>query len=162
MIPSTHPLANVNDSFNAVFIKGNAVGDLMLYGRGAGELPTGSAVVGDIVSILRNKENLGINFNSKSIDENDNIKDMKLVQSEYYVRITVKDKPGVLGEISTIFGKNNVSILSVIQKGKREEQVTLVFVTHSTLEGNINKSIDMIKALDDVEKIENIIRIENL
>lgn len=162
MIPQTHPLANVNDSFNAVFIKGNAVGDLMLCGRGAGELPTGSAVVGDIVSILRNKENISCEFNSKKIDKSNDIKDMDCIQSEYYVRITVKDKPGILGEISTVFGENNVSILSVIQKGKREKQVTLVFITHSTLEGNINKAIERIKSLEDAEKIENIIRIENL
>lgn len=133
----------------------------MLYGRGAGELPTGSAVVGDIVSILRNKEKTSY-YPYFENEEYKKIKDMEKVKCEYYIRITVKDKPGVLGEISSIFGKNNVSILSVIQKGKREEQVSLVFITHSTLEGNINKSIDMIKALDDAEKIENIIRIENL
>lgn len=162
MIPATHPLANVNDSFNAVFIKGNAVGDLMLYGRGAGELPTGSAVVGDIVSILRNKDNLSDSFNLKKIDKSNDIKDMNNIESEYYVRVNVKDNPGVLGEISSIFGKNNVSILSVIQKGKREECVNLVYVTHKSLEGNINNAIDMINDLDDVQKIENIIRIENL
>lgn len=161
MVPSAHPLANVNDSFNAIFLKGNAVGDLMLYGRGAGELPTGSAVVGDIVSILRNKEKSSY-YPHLGSEEDKKIKDMQEVECEYYIRITVKDKPGVLGEISSIFGKNNVSILSVIQKGKREEQVSLVFITHNTLEGNINKSIEMIKALDDAEKIENIIRIENL
>ncbi|WP_027626787.1 homoserine dehydrogenase [Clostridium lundense] len=161
MVPSAHPLANVNDSFNAIFLKGNAVGDLMLYGRGAGELPTGSAVVGDIVSILRNKEKSSY-YPHLGNEEDKKIKDMQEVECEYYIRITVKDKPGVLGEISSIFGKNNVSILSVIQKGKREEQVSLVFITHNTLEGNINKSIEMIKALDDAEKIENIIRIENL
>lgn len=161
MIPVGHPLANVNDSFNAIFVKGNAVGDLMLYGRGAGELPTGSAVVGDIVSIIRNKDG----FTQEPYLEDEQcrkVRDMEKVQCEYYIRVTVKDKPGVLGEISSIFGKNNVSILSVIQKGKRKEQVSLVFITHSTVEGNINKSIEMISALADSEKIENVIRIENL
>ncbi|PRR77382.1 Homoserine dehydrogenase [Clostridium liquoris] len=161
MVPAEHPLANVNDSFNAIFLKGNAVGDLMFYGRGAGELPTGSAVVGDIVSILRNKEKSSY-YPCLKNEGYKKIKDIEEVKCEYYIRITVKDKPGVLGEISSIFGKNNVSILSVIQKGKREELVSLVFITHSTLEGNINKSIGMIKALNDSEKIENIIRIENL
>ncbi|MBE6066498.1 MAG: homoserine dehydrogenase [Clostridium lundense] len=161
MIPAEHPLANVNDSFNAIFLKGNAVGDLMLYGRGAGELPTGSAVVGDIVSILRNKDKFAYNPYSEN-DQYREVRDMQKVQCEYYIRITVKDKPGVLGEISSIFGENNVSILSVIQKGKREEQVSLVFITHSTVEQNINNSINMISALEDSEKIENVIRIENL
>ncbi|WP_125152825.1 homoserine dehydrogenase [Clostridium rectalis] len=160
MIPSTHPLANVNDSFNAIFIKGNAVGDLMLYGRGAGELPTGSAVVGDIVSILRNRQSGASRIDIK--EENNIIKNMNSIISEYYIRITVKDNPGVLGEISSIFGNNNVSILSVIQKGKRQEKVTLVFITHSTIEGNINRAMEIIQSLKDTEKIENIIRIENL
>lgn len=161
MIPAEHPLANVNDSFNAIFLKGNAVGDLMLYGRGAGELPTGSAVVGDIVSILRNKDKFAYHPYLEN-NQYREVRNMKKVQCEYYIRITVKDKPGVLGEISSIFGQNNVSILSVIQKGKREEQVSLVFITHSTVEQNINNSISMISDLEDSEKIENIIRIENL
>ncbi|MEW9095009.1 MAG: homoserine dehydrogenase [Clostridiaceae bacterium] len=162
MVPANHPLANVNDSFNAVLIKGNAVGELMLYGRGAGELPTGSAVVGDIISILRNRDNplYYSKFEEATIPHK--IRDINKVQCEYYIRITVKDKPGVLGEICSIFGRNNVSMLSVIQKGKREECVSLVFITHNTLEGNIKKSMDKVSLSHDVIKIENVIRIENL
>ncbi|MBU5485414.1 homoserine dehydrogenase [Clostridium sp. MSJ-11] len=162
MVPANHPLANVNDSFNAVLIKGNAVGELMLYGRGAGELPTGSAVVGDIVSILRNRDNplYYSKFEEATIPHK--IRDINKVQCEYYIRMTVKDKPGVLGEICSIFGKNNVSMLSVIQKGRREECVSLVFITHNTLEGNIRKSMDKVSLSNDVVKVENVIRIENL
>jgi Homoserine dehydrogenase len=158
MISLIHPLANVNDSFNAVFIKGNAVGDLMLYGRGAGELPTGSAVVGDIISVLRNEEVTPIKrqYTNKEIVTAENIK------SQYYLRITVKDQPGVLGKITTIFGENKVSILSFIQKPKKEDFVSLVLVTHDTLEGNINKSLEDIKKLDMVDKVKNVIRIEGL
>lgn len=160
MIPSRHPLANVNDSFNAIFIKGNAVGDLMLYGRGAGDMPTGSAVVGDIISILRNdidQLNPSIARNNQSTKK---ISSMESTESEYYIRITVKDVPGVLGMISTIFGENNVSLSSVIQKGNRQEYVPLVFITHKTVEGNINESIQKIKNSNDVYKVENIIRVE--
>ena len=129
MIPQTHPLANVHDSFNAVFIKGNAVDDLMFYGRGAGDLPTGSAVVADIVSILRSdveKNNLW----HKEIGEINDI------TSRYYIRTTVTDRPGVLGEITAIFGRHGVSLRSVIQRGriKNEEEVGLVLVTHYTNE----------------------------
>ncbi|MBU5268657.1 homoserine dehydrogenase [Clostridium cochlearium] len=161
MVPAVHPLANVNDSFNAIFIKGNAVGDLMLYGRGAGELPTGSSVVGDIISVIRNKEREENHF-IQCDKVSKNVKDMSKVRSEYYIRITVGDKPGVLGEITTILGENNVSLLSVIQKGKRQEHVSLVFVTHRTNEGDVQKAIKKISELNDVLKVDNIIRIENL
>jgi len=160
MIPLIHPLANVNDSFNSIFIKGNAVGDLMLYGRGAGELPTGSAVVGDIISVLRSeREGSNISFSHyihKQVSSMDDVK------AEYYLRISVKDFPGVLGKIATILGKNEVSILSFIQKPTKKEFSTIVIVTHKTLEGNVNKSLKEIKELQEVNKIENVIRIENL
>jgi homoserine dehydrogenase len=160
MIPSIHPLANVNDSFNAIFIKGNAVGDLMLYGRGAGELPTGSAVVGDIISVLRNDIE-GANIMSKNYTDKA-VAEMESVDAEYYLRITVENMPGVLGKITTIFGENNVSILSFIQKPTKKDRVSIVFVTHDTKEGNINKSLKQIENLAVVNKVENVIRIENL
>ncbi len=158
MIPSIHPLANVNDSFNSIFIKGNAVGDLMLYGRGAGELPTGSAVVGDIISVLRNEgvPPMDKNYIDREIAPVDNFK------SQYYLRISVKERPGVLAKITAILGENNVSILSFIQKPKKEDFVSIVLVTHYTLEGNINKSIEEIENLDVVDKIKSVIRIESL
>lgn len=161
MIPERHPLANVNDSFNAILLKGNAVGDLMLYGRGAGDLPTGSAVVGDIVSILKN--DLEIKTTQKKVRKlpPKKINHMENTETQYYIRATVKDMPGVLAEITTILARNNVSVLSVIQKGKAQENVTLVFVTHKTLEGNMNASISEIQKLSSVDKIENIIRVEN-
>lgn len=163
MIPKKHPLANVHDSYNAVFIKGNAVGDLMFYGRGAGDLPTGSAVVSDIISIVRSDVNTE---NENPVVKNNlwkrEIKPMDEVESKYYIRATVLDKPGVLSEITTILGKNNVSLRSVIQKGDEEEGfVTIVLVTHGTMEGEINKSVGEIKNLSGVNNIDNIIRIED-
>lgn len=162
MIPERHPLANVNDSFNAIFIKGNAVGDLMMYGRGAGDLPTGSAVVSDVISILRNSDDYMFKLSQSKSGNLKKIGNMEETKSEYYIRITVKDEPGVLGKITTILGSNSVSLLSVIQKGKGQEHVTLVFVTHKTLEGNLNKAIDEIKALNSVKKVDNIIRVEKM
>lgn len=161
MIPARHPLANVNDSFNAILLKGNAVGDLMLYGRGAGDLPTGSAVVGDIVSILKNDLEIKPVQNKVRKLAAKKVSHMENTETQYYIRATVKDMPGVLAEITTILAKNNVSVLSVIQKGKAQENVTLVFVTHKTLEGNMNASISEIQKLSSVDKIENIIRVEN-
>ena len=163
MIPKKHPLANVYDSYNAVFIKGNAVGDLMFYGRGAGDLPTGSAVVSDIVSIVRN----GVNTENENPVVKNNlwkreIKAMKDVESKYYVRATVLDEPGVLSEITTILGNHNVSLRSVIQKGEEEYgQVTIVLITHTTIEGELNAAINEIEKLSGVNNIDNIIRIED-
>lgn len=165
MIPENHPLANVYDSFNAVFINGNAVGDLMFYGRGAGDLPTGSAVVGDIIAILRNNVDVE---NANTVVKNNlwtmGIKNMNEIESRYYIRVSVQDKPGVLGQITTIFGANKVSLESLIQKGKKHDdnsEVTLVLITHKTKEGLINDSIDRLYDLKTVKGIENIIRIED-
>ncbi len=160
MIPSNHPLANVNNSYNAILLKGNAVGNLMLYGKGAGELPTGSAVVGDIISTLRN--NRFNNTYTYNIEKN--VVDIKEVSSEYYLRITVKDDPGVLGQISTILGEEGVSISSFIQKSKvvDEGYVYIVIFTHQTLEEKLNNALNKIKDLKVVKQIDNVIRVENL
>ncbi len=165
MIPKNHPLANVYDSFNAIFIKGNAVGDLMFYGRGAGDLPTGSAVVSDLVSILRSNIDLeNINPVVKNNLWDKKIRDIRSVESKYYIRTTVEDKPGVLGEITTILGDCGVSLRSVIQRGvesPEHDKVTLVLVTHYTKEAKIIEAIDEIYELKTVKKIDNIIRIED-
>lgn len=163
MIPKKHPLSNVYDSYNAVFIRGNAVGDLMFYGRGAGDLPTGSAVVSDIVSIVRNNVETE---NPNPVVKNNlwerEILDMGSVESKFYIRATVLDESGVLGEITAILGKHNVSIRSVIQKGDEEDgQVTIVLVTHRTSEAQIDGAVEEITSLKSVYRIDNIIRIED-
>ena len=164
MIPQTHPLANVHDSFNAVFIKGNAVDDLMFYGRGAGDLPTGSAVVADIVSILRSDVDTE---NRLSVEKNNlwhkEIGEINDITSRYYIRTTVTDRPGVLGEITAIFGRHGVSLRSVIQRGriKNEEEVGLVLVTHYTKEAQLQGAINEVKDMESVKEINNMIRIED-
>lgn len=162
MVPKDHPIANVNDVYNAIFIKGNAVGDLMLYGKGAGALPTGSAVVGDIISILRNNVDMSTFTTIKNDSIPKEVQDSSKNISGYYIRLDVKDKPGVLGEIADILGKHNVSILTVTQDVKSNDSVSLVLTTHETLEGNITESLNTIKSLNKVNTIENVIRIENL
>lgn len=164
MIPENHPLSNVNDSFNAVLIRGNAVGDLMFYGRGAGDLPTGSAVVSDIVSILRSNINIdNLNPVVKNNLWKKEVNDINEINSRYYIRLTVEDRPGVLGEITSVFGGMNVSLKSVIQKGMEsdENKVTLVLVTHDSKEGNIHNAISSVVKLNSVYKINNLIRMED-
>lgn len=161
MVPKDHPIANVNDSFNAIFIKGNAVGDLMLYGRGAGDLPTGSAVVGDIISILRNNSDLPTLFTMKNNRAPKKVRSISESSSGCYIRLNVKDQPGILGSIASVFGKHNVSISGVAQDVKDNENVSLIFITHEALEDNIRKSVKEIEGLHKVNRLENIIRIEN-
>ena len=161
-IPSIHPLANVNDVYNAVFIKGNAVGDLMLYGRGAGDMPTGSAVVSDIIHILRHNIDCDYNESLRNIFWDKKVLKMEDTESEYYLRFTVKDVPGVLGEVSTILGKHGVSLYSVLQKGKTGDGIVpLVFITHKTKEGDLLKSLESIKKLPYINSIDNLIRVKN-
>ncbi|MBU3128768.1 homoserine dehydrogenase [Clostridium tagluense] len=161
LIPSNHPMANVNDVFNAIMIKGNAVGELMLYGRGAGDLPTGSAVVGDIISILRNNVKPA---DISEVSEESNFKEIKKPEeneAEFYIRLNVKDRAGVLGDTAKIFGENNVSIISMTQDVSREDDVPLAFITHKSTEKNIRNSLEKIKSLENVNRVESIIRIES-
>ena len=160
-VPQKHPLAAVGDAYNAVYVKGNAVGELMFYGKGAGDLPTGSAVVGDIISIIRKKEYIG--HSQIAISKNNKrIKPMSENQAEYYIRIIVKDYPGVLGRIASIFGKYKVSLSSVIQKGKEEPSVSLVFITHSTTENDVQNALNEIRMIPEMINVANIIRVEKM
>lgn len=161
-IPLSHPLASVSDAFNAVFLKGNAVGELMFYGKGAGDLPTGSAVVGDIIHILNGR--CGIESKDYHLEEDKIVKKVKPMletRCEYYVRVLVIDKPGILGRIASLFGKSGVSLSSVIQKGLGDSPVSLVFVTHMTNEGDVKNAIKDIVEVSEVIEIANVIRVEN-
>lgn len=161
-IKSEHPLASVNGSFNAVHLLGDNVGDIMLYGRGAGALPTGSAIVSDILYAAGKAEHYYVPFiNDKDAEEVANFSGDFI--SEYYLRLNVKDKPGVLGKISGIFGDNGVSITDVIQKKSFNmgDGVPLIFITHKTSENAINEAVKKIKKLSDmVNSIDSVIRVE--
>ena len=162
MIPASHPLANVNDSFNAIFLKGNAVGDLMLYGRGAGDLPTGSAVVGDLISVLRNHVAYTfLNLKNETLHHKAILPSEKNA-SKYYIRLSTLDKPGILGKISSIFGSHGVSIVTVNQTIISEKNVDLVFTTHLGEEGPLNKALKEIELLKEINSIESLIRIEDI
>ncbi|OGP64149.1 MAG: homoserine dehydrogenase [Deltaproteobacteria bacterium RBG_16_42_7] len=151
MLPKEHLISNVNGVFNAVYVEGDSIGPALFYGKGAGEMPTGSAVVSDIADIARNIKKGAINriqevgFMQKAGFK---IKKMEDVQSCYYFRFSVLDKPGVLSKISGILGKNNISIKSVIQKGRRKEKaVPLVMMTHKA------KERDVVYAMKEINKL---------
>ncbi|RCX19400.1 homoserine dehydrogenase [Anaerobacterium chartisolvens] len=160
-IPLNHPLAAVKDSFNAVFINGDAVGDLMLYGRGAGDMPTGSAIVSDIIAACRNRgRHRYSTFYNESVASEDIVFDNNW-ETEFFVRLTVEDRPGVLARIAGIFGKYGVSIASVIQKGHNMKEVPLIFVTHKAKELSLKNAVADIALGADVVRVENVIRVES-
>ena len=159
-IPDSEPLATVKGSFNAVHIVGDAVGDIMLYGRGAGDLPTGSAIVSDIVYAANQKTHKLTCFKNDGlhIPYREFVRDF---ESEYYVRMTVKEEIGVLANVSGIFGRGGVSIKSIIQKGEQKDGlVTIIYETHKTIESNMDKAIRKIKKLPAVVEVNSLIRIE--
>lgn len=159
-VPQEHPLAAVGDAFNAVFVKGNAVGDLMFYGRGAGDLPTGSAVLGDLINIIKKKD-LQKRLYENGFDQNEKrVISMEESQSEYYIRLLVKDIPGVFGKVATEFGRHQVSLSSVIQKGREEPSVSLVFITHETTEQKVQMALKDIVNIPEVVQLANLIRVE--
>ena len=156
-IKSSHPLANVNDSYNAVYITGDSVEDVMLYGRGAGALPTGSAIVGDIIYCATHQ---GSNYSTfKNTEKADPAtKFIKNFESEYYLRLSVKDKTGVLSKISSHFSKHGISISQVIQEKAENGQVPLIIITHNTFENDVKKTVDDLNA-SGVANVVSMIRV---
>lgn len=161
LIPKAHPLASVNDVFNAIHIKGNAVGDLMFYGRGAGDYPTGSSVVADIIDIGRNMKFGCTGRIGCTCARDKAVKPMDDTVTQYYVRFAVKDEPGVLSKIAAEFGQHGVSIASVIQKGRGSDLVPLTFVTHEVREAGVMAALDVIRNFPEVGEVANVIRVEN-
>ncbi len=159
-IPQNHPLASVNDVFNAIFVTGDAVGDVMFYGRGAGELPTASAVVGDIIDAARNKIKGTTGKLLCTCFDHKTIKNVGETITKYYVRMKVTDRPGVLAAIATVFGNQEVSIASVLQKRNIDNIAEIVWVTHDVYEKNIQDALKIIEGLSIVEEISNVIRVE--
>jgi len=164
MIPIAHPLASVNGVYNAIFVEGDSVGEVMFFGQGAGSMPAASAVVGDVIEVARNirygsSGKIGCtcfrDLNVKSIDE---------ISSKYYLLMKAADEPGVLAKIAKVFGDNDVSLASVIQKGPQVSTLRgaadLVFITHLVKEKNFRTALRQIGELDVTSKICNVIRVE--
>lgn len=161
-LSKNHPLASVNGVFNAIFVRGNAIGEAMFYGPGAGSLPTASAVVSDIVEVARNMLGkctgriLCTCFGQKKLCP---IED---TVSSYYVRLLVDDKPGVLGTIATVFGKEGISLKSVVQtKRSVPDYAEIVAITHEVEHRNILLAEERLRQLPVVHEICNVIRVEN-
>ncbi|NPV28635.1 MAG: homoserine dehydrogenase [Firmicutes bacterium] len=163
-LPQNHPLASVRGVFNAIFIRGNAVGETMFYGQGAGQMPTASAVVGDIMEIIRNMESKSTGRSACTCFLEKKIRPRGKISSKYYVRLVVKDQPGVLASIAGVFGNHQVSLASVIQKRtlvmSGEIMAEIVVITHEVQEQNIQDALVIIRGLSIVGSVENVIRVE--
>jgi homoserine dehydrogenase len=159
MVPRTHPLASVRDVFNAVFIEGREVGELMFLGRGAGGGPTATAVVGDIVEIARNVSQGAKTPGYVGFHADARIRPLEESGARYYVVLSVDDQPGVLADVASTFATHGVSIASVRQEGTGNE-ATLMLITHIASEGSHRATLDDLASLSSVKAIESTIRVE--
>jgi len=158
MIPATHPLASVRDAYNAVFVEGPNVGELMFYGRGAGGEATATAVVGDLVSVARNLLAGARGVGCTCFHER-TIRPMEEMTGQYYILLRVEDRPGVLAEIASVFGEGDVSIKSVWQEGSGED-AQLVFITHRAREGPFQEAVAALRGLPAVVEVRSVLRVE--
>ncbi|HEY6678323.1 MAG TPA: homoserine dehydrogenase [Actinomycetota bacterium] len=158
MIPSEHPLAAVRDAFNGVFVEGPNVGELMFYGRGAGGEPTATAVVGDLVTVARNLLAGARGVGCTCFLER-TVRPMSEMEGQYYILLRVEDRPGVLAEIASVFGRNDVSIKSVWQEGTGAD-AQLVFITHRAREGSFQQAVTELGGVRAVEEVRSILRVE--
>ena len=156
LVPTTHPLASVRDSYNAVFVEGEAVGNLMFYGRGAGGFPSASAVLGDLIDAAANlRKGAHASLGSlgkapmRSIDD---------ACSEYYLNVEVADRPGVLAAVAGAFGDHGVSIRAMEQEGLGDD-ARLVFITHTAVERDVQATLHDLRDLDAVKRIVSVLRV---
>jgi homoserine dehydrogenase len=157
MVPFDHPLASVRGSYNAVFIEGQTVGQLMLLGRGAGGGPTASAVLGDLIDAAKNLH-AGARGATIGTLARKQINPIDETESQFYVSLDVSDQPGVLAAIAGVFGRHAVSIQSMQQKGQGEG-ARLIFVTHLAREAALTATIHEVRHLDVVGRVGSVLRV---
>ena len=161
MLPKSHPLASVNDVFNAIFVTGDALGEAMFMGRGAGRYPTASAVCGDIIDAARNLiHNEGNRVNCTCFEEK-RMCSIEKMCAPCYIRMEVNDQPGALAAIAAAFGAQSVSLHSVVQRTGANGSAELVFITHSVSEYNLQMALQILKVLPVVKEVCSIIRVED-
>ena len=162
MIPQTHPLANVLDSFNAILMNGSSVGDVMFYGRGAGALPTASAVISDVIYASHHmQQHKYATFENKKDFISPILHFEENWTCPFYIRLNLLNVPGVLAQVTKRMGDYGISILSVIQKDAKKDEATIVFQTYPAKEKDIQNAIADFKKMDVVKKVGAVIRMEN-
>ena len=159
LIPQDHPLATVNDSFNAVFVHGTASDDTMYYGRGAGKRPTASAVTGDLCTVARHIVEKHSNLHVCSCYKELPVKNIQDTYSRFFLRLQVADRPGVLANITSVFGTSQVSIAQIIQKSRQNGNAELVIITDEVKELYFTDALNILKRLSIVNSISSLIRV---
>jgi homoserine dehydrogenase len=163
LVPQTHPLASINGVYNAIFIEGEPIGQIMLYGRGAGAGPTASAVVSDLlnlIGVLKSGDRSDLHpLLSCSHDDYCRIAPIEELVTRFYVRFLTKDRPGVIGKLGTCFGDRHVSLESIVQTDVKDNLAEIVVVTHDVREGNFRQALDEIRTLDAIHSIPSILRV---
>jgi homoserine dehydrogenase len=163
LVPQTHPLASINGVYNAIFIEGEPIGQIMLYGRGAGAGPTASAVVSDLlhlIGVLKSGDRSELHpLLSCSHDDYCAIAPIEELVTRFYVRFLTQDRPGVIGKLGTCFGDRHVSLESIVQTDVKDNLAEIVVVTHDVREGNFRQALDEIRTLDAIHSIPSILRV---
>jgi homoserine dehydrogenase len=163
MIPAAHPLAKVSGVYNAIYVTGDAVGETMFFGEGAGSLPAASAVVGDVIEVARHVRSGCLNLVGCTCNEQLAVRDISHLETGYFIRFAVADRPGVLAAVASKFGEHGVSIASVIQKRVCESgDAEIVYVTHLAGEAAVRSALAEISELDVVTEVSSVIRVEEL
>jgi len=162
MIRSDHPLAKVNGVYNAIYVVGDAVGETMFFGEGAGSLPAASAVVGDVIEAARHIQRDCRGLVGCTCSESLPIRDSADLETAYYVRLNAADEPGVLAAIAGIFAENSVSLASVIQRQSDADGAEIVWITHRAAERDMRVALEQVAALPVVIGIGSLLRVEEL
>jgi homoserine dehydrogenase len=164
LVPKSHPLASINDVYNAILVEGEPLGQVMFFGPGAGKGATASAVVSDILSIVGILKSSGTTKNldplfSCSHQHFADLTSIAEIETRFYTRFLCNDVPGVIGHLGTSFGNYNVSLESVVQIGFRDRLAEIVVVTHDVKEGDFRQALTEIRNLDAIDSIPSILRV---
>ena len=160
MLPNSHPLASVRNAFNAIYVESEAAGQLMFYGRGAGGAPTASAILGDLVAVTRHRAYSTVGYGESDYADLD-IAPVGDVKAQFFIRLHVADKSGVLASIAQVFASENISIQTVRQAGLGSD-AELVVVTHAASESSLKSCIKKLTDMDIVSTVESVIRVDGV
>jgi homoserine dehydrogenase len=163
MIAKSHPLASVNGVYNAIYVVGDAVGETMFFGEGAGSLPAASAIVGDVIEVARHVQGGCLNLVGCTCNEEYPVRSIDELETRYYIRLQVEDQPGVLAATAEVFANHGVSLDAVTQKGGiADPKAEIVYVTQTATETAVQASLAQIAELDVVDAVGAVIRVEYL
>lgn len=160
MVKTSHPLANIKDSFNAILLHGSAVDDVMFYGRGAGDFPTASAILSDVICAAKTAEHKYMTFMNDEVRISPTLCFENNWTTRFFIRMNVEDKPGMLSKITKVLGDSDVSLHSVMQKGQVGSVATIIFVTHEAKELYVKKALEEIQE-KNLAEVCSLIRVED-